>query len=157
MVAGFAAYEGVLIAADHPGIRYFVEALFRVGDVPGTTVLLVPMAYSFVMLVVVVLFAYTLSRRLGYEKGTLNSIGISFSASIIGSGAVYLALRMFGPLLPTNTFLGIFVQAASSGLCGAMIWLVVLWLMGSKELSDVVTVLKTKFMSRPLYESETHT
>lgn len=140
LVAGCLAYVLVLYAETHIFFRFWFEALFRISDVAGTSALMIPAAYSIAMIVVAITYAYLFYREGMFERGFLGSFGISFSASVIGAAAVYAALNLFGPLLPTNTFLGIFTQGVIAGLFGAFIWALILYLLGSRELSDVVTV-----------------
>jgi membrane-bound metal-dependent hydrolase YbcI (DUF457 family) len=101
---------------------------------------MIPAAYSIAMIVIAIVYTYLFYREGMFEKGFLSSFGISFSASVIGAAAVYGALNLFGPLLPTNTFLGIFTQGVIAGGVGALVWALILYLLGSRELSDVATV-----------------
>lgn len=145
LVAGVVAFVLVTGVHEHPFLQYATEALFRVDGVPGTLVLMIPAAYSLTMIVVAILFGVSFARRYGYEQSVLTSIGASFSASIIGAVAVYETLQAFGPLLPTNTFLGIFTQGAAGGVAGFVVWFIVLTLMKSRELADTLTILRSRF------------
>jgi putative peptidoglycan lipid II flippase len=140
VVAGVLAFTLVVFVARFEFLRFFVESLFRVGDVPGTVVLMIPFAYSLCMLLAALVFAVHFARMYGYERGVLTSLGISLSASVSGASAAYVALQAFGPLLPTNTFIGIFAQGVSAGLVGVLLWLSVLFLMKSTELRDITAV-----------------
>ncbi len=140
LMAGCLAYVLVLYAETHTFFRFWFEALFRISDVTGTSVLMIPVAYSIAMIVVAIVYTYLFYREGMFERGFLGSFGISFSASVIGAAAVYGALNLFGPLLPTNTFLGIFTQGVIGGFVGVFVWALILYLLGSRELSDVATV-----------------
>lgn len=144
VAAGVAAFALVFSVRQHPFLQFFAESLFRVGDVPGTAVLMVPLAYSAVTVLVALLFAVLFARRDGYERSTGASVGVSFAASVIGAVAAYGALQAFGPVLPTNTFLGIFIQGAAGGTVGLVAWVAILALMKSRELRDVVTLLRER-------------
>ncbi len=134
--------------------KYFIEALFRVADVPGTTVLMIPAAYSFTLLCVALVFAVLFARTYGFERGTVRSVGISLSSSLIGAVCAYLALQAFGPLLPTNTFLGIFTQGLAAGCVGLLGWVFALWLFKSEECRETLVVVRRKLS---VYGSNTHT
>lgn len=153
--AGVLAYVLVAGAATFEFLRFFVEALFRVGDVPGTLVLMIPAAYAVVQIIAACFFIFFGARTFGVERSTLQSVGTSFSASVIGAGVAYLTLQAFGPLLPTYTFLGIFAQGAVAGCAGLGAWVIVLWVLRSTELSDVLGIFVAR-ISR-MYGSTTHT
>ncbi len=144
IVAGAGAYILVTGLGSDELFRFFVEALFRVTDVPGTAVLMIPAAYSVTMILVAFLFAAVFGVSYGYDHSVGQSVGVSFSASVIGSAVAYAALYAFGPLLPTNTFLGIFAQGLAAGTAGLLAWVVVLTLLRSQELSDILALLKNK-------------
>lgn len=148
LVAGVLAYVTVVGIAKVAFLQYFVEALFRVSDVPGTLVLMIPAAYTTTMLTVALLFTIFFAREYGYDRSIGQSVGISFSASVIGAAATYWTLYAFGPLLPMNTFLGIFAQGAVAGVLGVAVWAGVLTLMKSQELADIVTLLSVKLARR---------
>jgi putative peptidoglycan lipid II flippase len=148
VVAGVVGYVLVVFVSGFPLLRYFVESLLRVGDVPGTTVLMIPVAYSAVMLLVAFIFACLFARTFGYDRRVGASFGISFCASIIAATAAYFSLQAFGPLLPTNTFLGIFAQGAVAGTVGVLAWLAVLALLKSQELTDVMQVATDALVRR---------
>jgi hypothetical protein len=144
LVAGILAYALVVVSTQHPFVQFFMDSLFRVGDITGTGVLMIPLAYSVVMLLVAVLFGSIFSIQHEHGEHVLRSLGVSFAASVIGAAATYGALQAFGPLLPLTTFLGIFSQGALSGLLGVLIWILVLWLLRSRELGDIYTLLISK-------------
>ena len=146
LFSGVVGYVLVVGVNNFSYLKYFVESLFRVEDVPGTLALMIPLSYSVVSIVVAILFAVLFARRYGYDRSVSASFGTSFSASVLGSTAAYAALYAFGPLLPTNTFLGIFTQGATAGLVGLVTWVIVLALMRSSELTDILAVLKTKLI-----------
>lgn len=156
LAAAVLAFLLVTRVASIPFFNYFVEALLRVGDVPGTTVLMIPAAYSISITLVGLLFAVLFAVRYGFERSVLVSIGASFSASVIGAGVAYLALQGFGPLLPRDTFLGIFTQGAAAGGVGLIAWILILTLVRSEELSDVLSLTRTRFFSR-IYGPTSHT
>lgn len=145
LISGALAYVLVVGIAKIEFLKYFIDALFRVGDVPGTLVLMIPGAYSIVMVLVALIFCVSFARQFGHDRTTVASIGISFSASVIGAAIAYGTLYAYGPLLPTNTFLGIFTQGLVAGVVGLATWATVLYLMRSQELFDVLALMRTKW------------
>lgn len=126
---------------------YFIETLLRVSDVPGTAVLLIPIAFTISLLGAALIFAILFARTYGLEPGTGRSLWVSFSSSLIGGTCAYLALQAFGPLLPTNTFLGIFTQGLVAGCVGLVGWIAALWLLKSNEFFEARAILRNKFFT----------
>lgn len=143
--AALLAYGGVLSVTAVPALRFFIETLFRVGGVPGTPVLMIPLVYSFAMLLVSVLFGYVFAKRFGFESRIWRTIGSSFAAAIIGSAGTYAVLQISAPLLPTTKFFGIFTQGFFAGLAGLAIWVFFLHLLKSDELREIREVALQKF------------
>ncbi len=146
--AALLAYFGVIWIRGAEISKFFLEDLFRVTDIPGTAVLMIPFAYSFAMVIGSLLFAYLFARRFGFDFRTLRTVGASFAASILAAFAAYGALQALAPLLPTETFLGIFTQGALSGLAGICVWIGVLALMKSQELFEILDVVLQKLKRR---------
>jgi zinc transporter ZupT len=89
-------------------------------------------------------FACIVAVEYGFESRVLTALGTSFSASVIGAAVAYATLQAFGPLLPTNTFLGIFTQGLAAGGIGGLAWLGVLYLMQSEELEEVLALVRNR-------------
>jgi len=140
LAASAAAWAGVLWFREATFSRFFVEDLFRVSGIPGSEVIMIALAYSAVMLVAALVFGYLFARRFGFEGRTVSSLLFSFAASVIGAASAYGVLQLTGPLLPTDTFFGIFAQGATAGISGALVWLITLVALGSRDLKEVLTV-----------------
>lgn len=122
--------------------RYFLEDLFRVSGISGTEIIALPLSYSLVMLGAALVFGVLFAHRFGFEKGTIKSILFSVVAAVAAGSGAYATLRLFGPLLPTETFVGIFAQGAAGGVVGILTWAVVLLLLRSREFLEAVAVLR---------------
>ncbi|MBV9349675.1 MAG: hypothetical protein JO026_02895 [Patescibacteria group bacterium] len=150
------AFFGVLWVAYAPLPRFFLEALLRVADVPGTSVLMIPLAYSGAMIAASFAFAYLFARDFGFEERTWGTMGSSFAASILGAGAAYGVLQLLGPDLPLETTFGLFVQAVAAGAAGLAIWALTLYLLKSQEFAETRSVVLGK-LSRKRHESSLNT
>jgi hypothetical protein len=119
-----------------------IESLLRVADVPGTSTLMLPLGLSVGSIVQCVTGLIMLSRDFSLP---LRGIGLltfqSFSASVIGGGAAYVVLQFFEPVVNTQTLLGILYQGAAAGAMGLVVTGIVLWLLKSKELTEIVGAL----------------
>lgn len=120
--------------------RYFIEHLFRIDDIPGSPIVVIALSYSFVMTLGACLFGFLVGRDFGFEKRVLTTLFYSLSASIIAAAAAYGTLQVFGPLLPTETFIGIFIQGFSGAVAGLAAWALTLAMLGSQEFKEVMTV-----------------
>ncbi len=130
----FLWFQGATVA------RFFIEDLFRIGDIPGTEVVALALAYSGVMVVAALVFACLFARRFGFEARVLKSVLFSFAASVIAGAATYGTLQLFGPLLPTETFFGIFAQGVAGGVVGILAWAATLSVVKNQEFAEVLAV-----------------
>jgi hypothetical protein len=72
----------------------------------------------------------------------------SFSASVVMGFSAYLALQVLAPLLNLNTFFGIFSQGFLAGIVGIGVGVILLFLMGNGELSEVSASFHKKFWEK---------
>ena len=141
LVAGLSAYAGFLWFQHTPVLQYFVENLFRIEDIPGSGSVVIVLAYSLVMSVGAIVFAFVFARDFAFERRVFTTLFYSFSASILAAAAAYGTLQIFGPLLPTETFVGIFTQGLAAGVAGLLVWAAALYSLRSQEFAETVTVL----------------
>jgi peptidoglycan biosynthesis protein MviN/MurJ (putative lipid II flippase) len=124
-----------------------IESLLRVADVPGTAILMLPLGVTVGSIIQCILGLIFLSRDF---KLPLRGIGRltfqSFVASVTGGGAAYAVLQLFGPVVNTKTFMGIFYQGAAGGIVGLAVTALVLWVLGSQELKEIIGALSRRFM-----------
>ena len=132
--------------ARFPTFRYFAESLLRVSDIEGTSVLMLPLGYSFGMIVNVGILFTMLKRAFpeiggGARKAFLHS----FTTSVVSGFISYHALQVFANMLDINTFMGIFLQGLFSGLVGIICGIFLLRLMENQELEEIRISLHHKF------------
>lgn len=139
-LAAYLAWQSVSWFTDSTLSRFFLEDLFRIADIPGTEVLMIALSYSLVMLGAALLFGILFARRFGFEARTVKSLIISFAASVIGGFLAYEALQFSAPLLPTDTFIGIFLQGLAGGVVGIVGWALTLTLVKSRDFKEAVSV-----------------
>lgn len=126
--------------------RYFIESLLKVSDIPGTEVLMLPLAYSVGTILNFILHWIFVKKDFMPEESFITktffqSLGASFSLGIVG----YLSLNILSPILGTTTFWGVFLQGFISGILGIIAAIFVLYLLKNEEFIDIVNTLKTKF------------
>lgn len=130
--------------------RAFIEALLRVTDIPGTTVLMLALGYSigalaqcfvgFSFILHDFALPYTNLLRLSFQ---------SFSASVLGASVTYLILAETGAVGTINTTLGLVIQGALAGLLGLSVTAFVLYLLKNPELSEAFAAFTRYFKDVP--------
>jgi len=133
-------FENVLL------FRYFIESLLKVNDIPGTEVLMLPLAYSIGTILNFILHWVLVKKDFMSDESFITktffqSLGASFFLGLV----CYLSLNILSPVFGTTTFWGIFLQGFISGILGIASAVVVLYLLKSEELKDIIKTLMTKF------------
>ncbi len=129
-----------------PVFQFFVESLFKVVDLPGSAVLMMPVAYSFGSWVGFIVYWILFEKEFrGFSQPVLSTAFQSFSASIIMGFVAYRYLDIFDDILDINTFWGIFLQGLFSGLIGIFCGVVLLKLLKNREIDEVWRALHKKF------------
>ena len=126
--------------------RYFIESILKVTDIPGTEVLMLPLAYSVGTILNFILHWFFVRRDfMGGEsfitKTFFQSLGASFFLGLVA----YLSLNILSPILGTTTFWGVFLQGFISGILGILAGILVLYFLKNEELKDITKALQTKF------------
>jgi putative peptidoglycan lipid II flippase len=143
-LAAGAASAGVWWLTTNDFARHFMDSLFRVSDVPGTAILMIPLAYSGVIILAASLFAYLFSRKFGGDERALGTLATSFASSVLAAAAAYSTLVILGPIVPLSTFLGVLAQALLAGIAGVAVWALTLYLLRSQEFSEVLALIAAK-------------
>ncbi len=130
----------------YPPFRFFMESLLRVGDLPGTEVLMLSLAYSLGTIANVFVLGVKFKKDFG---APLHLAARGFKeatyAAIIMAAVAYYFLFIFGNLLDTSTLLGIFLQGLLAGVVGIVIGTILLKLLGNDEINTVQRNLTSRF------------
>ncbi len=128
-----------------PIFKFFVESLLRVGGQRGTSVLMLALAYSLgVIINMIVLWIFFERKNKGFSKPVLSTLFHSLSASIIMGYMSFLSLRVFANFFPLTKVWGVFLQGLFSGIIGIAVGIIILHLLGNKELKVVLNTLHTR-------------
>ncbi len=129
-----------------PQFLYFIESLLKVSDIPGTEVLMLPLAYSLGTIINFALLWFFIKRDFMHGEHFISRTFFqSLSASFIIGAVAYLSLNILSPIFGTTTFWGIFLQGFISAIVGSLAGALVLYLLKNEELRDLVETLRTKF------------
>ncbi|HEV7423765.1 MAG TPA: murein biosynthesis integral membrane protein MurJ [Candidatus Paceibacterota bacterium] len=126
--------------------RYFIESMLKVTDIPGTEVLMLPLAYSIGTILNFILhWIFVKKDFMPHEsfitKTFFQSLGASFFLGLVA----YISLNILSPVFGTTTFWGVFLQGFISGILGIVTAIGVLYLLKNEELKDITKTFHTKF------------
>ncbi len=136
--------------------RHFIESLLRVEDLPGTVVLMLPLSYSIGMAVNALMLFILFERRFAPVSLPLGRTFFhSFSASVLGGAACYLALSVLPLYFNLNTFVGVFLQGLIAGIFGLTVLVLTLIVLKNEEFLEIREALKRRFSTAKIIGSET--
>ncbi|MEK7606264.1 MAG: murein biosynthesis integral membrane protein MurJ [Patescibacteria group bacterium] len=126
--------------------RYFIESLFRVEDVAGVSILMLPLAYSIGMIVNALAFWFLFRKDFGghLPSRLYDTVWHSFSASVFAGFAAYMVLYMIGPTLGLETVARVFTQGLIAGIIGIVVGVLVLKMLKSTELREIVRTIRER-------------
>lgn len=137
-------------------VRNFVESILRVGDVPGTLVLMLALGYclgsvaEFIIGLLVFMRDFNIPRMRVFEL-----IFQSFSASVIGAAVSYTFLAETGIAGTINTTGLLVLQGAVAGILGLAVTVSVLALLKNQELFEAISAFRRRFQDVPGVALET--
>ncbi len=130
--------------------RDVLEAMLRVGNIPGTTVLMLALGYGLGAVVQAAAGLYFFSRDFAFPfRGLLRLAFESFGSSVIGGAFAYAALAFSGTYLDINTTAGIVLQGLVGGITGLAVTTAVLALLGNRELIEAYGSLRRRLVKEP--------
>lgn len=145
MVAVGSAFYLLNLFKTNVEFRHFFEDMFRVQDVPGTQMLMLPLAFSIGVIVSLALL-WTLFKRdfadcyISMRKSFFQN---AFSAVIMGYTA-YFMLRLLEPIFDINTSLGVFLQGFIAGITGLITGSLFLYLVKNEEFVALIAFFKNR-------------
>lgn len=132
-----------------PTFRYFIESLLRVEDLPGTTVLMLPLGYSLALILnAAILWFIFLHDFKPAFRPLMRTLAHSFVAAAVLGIAAHQALGLFGDMFDINTFVGIFMQGFLAGIIGIAAAILMLVVLGNDEVKEAWQTLHKKFWKR---------
>jgi putative peptidoglycan lipid II flippase len=146
------SYLFVKVFALFPTFQYFTESLFRVADIAGTSILMLPLGYTLAVFInCILLWVYFGREFVGFTKALRRTLFDSFSASIVMGFAAYLGLNIFSNIFDLNTVFGIFMQGFLAGIFGIIIGVIILKLLNNQEIAEIWKTLHSKiWKAKPL-------
>ena len=117
---------------------YFIETLFKVEDIPGSIVLVLPLAYSLgTFLNALVHWVAFQTEFKTFSRPVLKTFLASFSAAVIMGYVAHHFLDVFDNVFDINTLVGIFLQGFCSGVLGIIAGVLVLVVLNNEEIVEI--------------------
>lgn len=129
-----------------PTLSHLFTSFFRVNDIQGTDVLLLPVAFTLGMLANVAILWSLFTRDLVYKGDrTLQETLFRSGAGAIVIGVVsYFSLNAMSSLFDQHTLLGVLAQGGIAGLLGLIVGVLFLYALKSEELQEIIAALRRK-------------
>jgi len=137
----------IYIFKNYPSVISNLETLLRVKNVPGTTMLALPLAYAtgslinFFLIWIVFKKDFIKNKNLGLTRTFVESLIGGVTMGLVS----YIFLGVFDGVFNINTGKGIFMQGFLSGIFGIISGILVLMILKNKELADLIKALHNKF------------
>jgi len=126
-------------------IILFFEELLDVGGLPGTDVLVLPLAYSIGMIINLILLLLFFRKDFGkFSKSIRTTTKHAIYTSLISGFVAFRFLDVFDNIFELETLMGVFLQGLFAGVIGVVFGVFVLILLGNEEIKDIIPTLKTR-------------
>ncbi len=125
--------------------KYFIESLLRIDDIAGSSVVMLPLAYSIGIIANAGLLWVFFARDFKeFSLSLERTFAHSFAASIIMGFVAYRFLVFFSSIFDLDTFSGVFFQGFFAGIIGILVGILVMILLGNQEIAEIVYSIKHK-------------
>lgn len=141
----------LVLAFDHClFFKNFVESLLRVGDVPGTDVLMLAFGYALGAIAECAVGFKYFGNDFAVSPSQLSRLFFeSSSAAILGGAVSYLVLSFFGAVQNAHTTMALVTQGTVAGTIGLITTAGVLFLLKNREFLEAYTTLVRRFKDTP--------
>jgi putative peptidoglycan lipid II flippase len=137
-------------------VQLFIESLLRVEDVPGTEVLVLPLAYSIASIIGVILLVVLFEIKFGgFIRRVSRAFGESFAAAGVAGFMTYGVLTILGGINEATTFLAVLTHGFVSGALGILAATSLFWLSGNREFLEIIRTARDKYSGKTVLSGET--
>lgn len=152
----FVSYFGFWLWDNNQLFKFFLEALFRVEGIAGTSVMIVGIAYALSSVTLTFFLWITIHKAIPFAKSLVcRRVFIqSLGSSLVGATVCYGVLMYLSPYISLDTFWGVSIHAFLGALFGGVAWFAILYILGSIELREFVHALKKRFWNTDIVQGE---
>ena len=149
--------SGVLYlrAFQNTSVLNFVEAILRVEELTGTSVMALALAYASISIlstfVLALLFEYQFG---GFFSAVRRTFFEGILAALAGGAGAYMMLVAVGPLTLTSTLVSVFLRGFAGGVTGIIVTALVYWLLRNREYRETAEAIRSKLWRVPKTEGE---
>jgi putative peptidoglycan lipid II flippase len=142
---------GVLLLCfrEFPLFKDFLENLLRIDGASGTTVVLLPLAFSIGQIANAIFLWTQFHNHLEGHKSETAELGRALfhtiGAGIIAGTSAYGILLLLGSGVDQEHFLGVFVQGVVAGIVGIAMYAITLMAMRNEDITLFVQTVRSKF------------
>ncbi len=125
--------------------QYFIESLFKVENISGSVVLMLPLGYSIGTIVnmIVLWIAFKKDFKVSFSK-VFKVFLESFGAGIIMGAVAYVFLNVFSQTFNTSTLVGIFFQGFFAGIVAIIFGILLLIILKNQEIKEIGKIVSGK-------------
>lgn len=126
--------------------QYFIESLFKVENIQGSEVLMLPLGYSIGVLInmFVLWFVFIKDFDVSFSN-VFKTFKESMSASILIGGIAYIYLIVFSQVFATFTLIGLFLQGLFSGIIAIVFGVLLFYVFGNDEIKEIIKIITGRF------------
>lgn len=156
LIASFVTAWGLLALSEaYPTFLIFLEVLFRVEDVPGSSVLLIALGATVGQIMMgVVAFATLRDVAPGVGRELVRPLFEGIGAATLGGAAAYGVLAFMGNAAPVTGFFMVVLQGVLAGVAGLIVSAAVLFLLENKEFRALYAALHKMRSTKALPPSD---
>jgi putative peptidoglycan lipid II flippase len=126
--------------------RFFFEHLLRVDNIIGTSILMLPLAFSIGMTFNALMLMFFFRKDFGLHfLSVKRSIYHGIYSALFMGFVAYIFLGFLDSFFNLNKFWGIFAQGFFAGLAGIIAGIALLWMLDNDEIKVVGRTLHRKF------------
>lgn len=126
-------------------LKFFFDGILRVSNLPGTEILVLPLAFSIGMILNAIILWVNFEKDFGCISNCLKRPFIhSLIASLFIGYFAYNGLQIFEKFFNLDTVLGVFFQGFLAGMLGLFFGLITLIVIGNSEIKEVWKTFSSK-------------
>jgi len=146
------AYVFVYLYNLLPEVQNFFEVLLRISDVPGSSVVMLSLAYSVGMFVNLILLLAAFKQDFPYHGGfgIRRSFRQSFTGSLLMGLVAYLTLQSIEPYINQASTISVFMHGLVAGLVGIITGVLFLWLVRNEEIRIFTRAIRRRVWRGPI-------
>ncbi|HEY4488943.1 MAG TPA: lipid II flippase MurJ [Candidatus Paceibacterota bacterium] len=143
LVSVTAAYGMLRLAWEVPTVRYFFEAMLRISDVSGSSILMIAIGATLGQLLMACIALMSLREVASGVAGSLvRPLFEGLGAAILGGASAYVSLYVMGAIAPLTKVVFVVAEGTAAGIVGLTVSGLVLAFLENQEFRDLRSSLK---------------